>query len=29
VDGNSPSPLLADANGIYPIPEPGMKKTEY
>ena len=26
---DSPSPLLADANGIYPIPEPGKKKTEY
>jgi hypothetical protein len=23
---DSPAPLLADANGVYPIPEPGIKK---
>ena len=26
---NSESPLLANADGSYPIPQPGMKKTEY
>jgi hypothetical protein len=26
---DSESPLLASANGTYPIPQPGMKKTEY
>ena len=26
---DSPSPLLADANGIYPIPEPVKKDSEY
>ena len=26
---DSPPPLLADANGIYPIPEPGKKTSEY
>ena len=26
---DSPAPLLADANGNYPIPMPGLKKTEY
>ncbi len=27
---DSPAPLLADANGFYPIPEPGIKKhSEY
>ena len=25
----SPSPLLANADGIYPIPQPGIKKKEY
>jgi hypothetical protein len=25
----SDSPLLANAEGIYPIPQPGIKKTEY
>jgi hypothetical protein len=26
LDMNSPTPLLADANGRYPVPEPGIKK---
>ena len=26
---DSESPLLANADGSYPIPQPGMKKTEY
>ena len=26
VDWNSPAPLVADANGRYPIPEPGIKR---
>ncbi len=26
---NSPAPVQADANGMYPIPEPGKKKREY
>ena len=26
VDWNSPAPLVADANGRYPVPEPGIKR---